>query len=418
MVRVDQAERSRVRKIRSLGHTPVQSGSDIKTIYLDHAATTPLRPRVLDAMMPYLTEHHGNPSSVYGPGRRARSAVEEARTTVADLFGVEPGDVVFTSGGTESDNMALRGVLLGQQAREDGPLPAVAVSRTEHDAVVRTAEALEHEGRRVIWMDTASDGTVPVESVRRALDAGAGLVSIMHVNNETGAVNDLGAASRACREAGVPLHTDAVQSAGFYNLTELADIASLISLSAHKVGGPKGVGLLIGPSAGVDLDPLIRGGRQERDRRAGTENVAGIVGAAEALRLAADERDQVATTVRRLRDQLQRGLVHALGDTVAINTPESSAPHILNIVLTDASGSGLDGEMLVLGLDVEGLCVSTGSACSSGTVKPSRVLLEMGLTPDRARGAVRFSLGRTTTESEIDRAIDLVVRVTRRMMSS
>lgn len=366
-------------------------------------------------MMPWLTDRHGNPSSVHGPGRRARGAVEDARHTAAEVFGVEPGDIVFTSGGTESDNMALRTARRTNSDTGETPGSAVAVSRTEHDAIVRTAEALERNGGAVLWMETSPAGTVPESSVHRALDAGAAFVSLMHVNNETGAVNDLAAASRACRTAGAILHTDAVQSAGYHDLSGLADLVDLISISAHKIGGPKGVGLLVRTSGDVHLDAIITGGRQERDLRAGTENVAGIVGAAEALRLAADERERIVPDVRRLRDRLKNGLLEALGKTVSVNTPAECAPHILNVLLKDAEGLGLDGEMLVLGLDVEGVLASTGSACSSGTVEPSRVILEMGVERDLARGAVRFSLGPGTTEDEIDRAVDITARVARRM---
>ncbi len=370
-------------------------------VYLDHAASTPIRREVLQDMMPWLTDDFGNASSVHSRGRRARHAVEQARDTVASILAVEPGNVVFTSGGTEANNQVIHSHLSGNVGA------GLILSRVEHDAVLAPAEAAERAGRRVMWLIPDEHGGVAPPTTSGPDD----LVSIMAVNNETGVRNMIPL------PGDMTLHTDAVQAAAWYDLRPLATGCSYITLSGHKLGGPKGVGAVV-IGAGAELRPLLRGGPQERDRRSGTENVAAIVGFARALSLADQERDSVSACVRALRDALWDSLAGELGDRIRRVTPcgvEESAPHILQTVFLDADGRGLDGEMLILGLDMEGVQVSAGAACSSGSMKPSHVLMALGMEPGVARGAVRFSLGRDTTSRDMEFAVSAATRVARRM---
>ena len=378
-------------------------------IYLDHAATTPLDARVLAAMLPWLEGGYGNASSVHRAGREARGAVETARARVARHLGAEPAEIVFTSGGTEADNLALRGAVPRGRA--------LVTSAAEHEAVLSTAHALESDGRHVVRLAPGPRGAVTASAVADALDAtpGVALVSLMHVNNETGAVTDLAAVARECRARGVLLHTDAVQSAGLLPLDAHALGVDFLALSAHKFNGPKGVGALF-VRAGAPLDPTVTGGSQERGRRGGTENVAGIVGLAAALDLAAEDRaarlDRLAALRARLHDRLRA----ALGERfVTVTPPGENAPHVLNVAFPPGPHGPVDGEMLILGLDLEGVCASSGSACTSGALSPSHVLLSMGLERATAAAAVRFSLGRTTTEADVDHGADALARVARRM---
>lgn len=375
-------------------------------IYLDHAASTPLRREVLEVMMPWLTDNFGNASSVHARGRQARHAVEQARDSVARVLAVEPGDVVFTSGGTEANNQVINSHLSRH------PEAGVVLSRVEHDALLGPVEAAERAGRRVIWLP--ADASAPGDMTAWLRDQGVrpgDLVCIMAVNNETGTRNTI------CKLEDVALHSDAVQAAAWYDLRPLATSCNYLTLSGHKLGGPKGAGAVVTSGRG-GLDALIRGGGQERDRRSGTENVAAIVGFAKALALADQERSALSARVRRLREALWEALVSELGNRIRRITPtrhEQSAPHILHTVFLDADGRGLDGEMLILGLDMEGIQVSAGAACSSGSMKPSHVLTALGMEADVARGAVRFSLGRETTRSEIEATVSAACRVARRM---
>jgi len=352
-------------------------------------------------MMPWLTDDYGNASSVHARGRRARNAVEQARETVAALLSVEPDNVVFTSGGTEANNQVI---LSHVSARADAGL---ILSRVEHDAVLAPVLAAERRGHPVTWLSPDAHGGVAPP----AACAPGHMVSLMAVNNETGVRNqDPGSGDGL-------YHSDAVQAAAWYDLGGLVSRCAYVTLSAHKLGGPKGVGAVVtGP--GAELHPLLRGGGQERDRRSGTENVAAIAGFARAFALVSEERDEISARVRSLREHLWEGLADALGDRIHRTTPSAprkSAPHILHTVFLDADGCGLDGEMLILGLDMEGVQVSAGAACSSGSMKPSHVLMAIGMQPDIARGAVRFSLGRDTTIQDIEHTLSAVSRVARRM---
>ena len=386
----------------------------MRSVYLDHAATTPLDEAVLDAMLPYLREHYGNASSVHALGRRARFAVESARERVADILGAEPGEVVFTSGGTEADNAALRGTLTSPDRRG----PGLVTSAAEHDAVLRPAEALRDAGHPVTILTPEPSGAVTAAQVEDAITGETGLVSVMAVNNEVGTLSPVREIAAVCRARGVPLHTDAVQAAGLYDLDVNAWGVDLLSLSAHKVYGPKGAGVLW-VRTGTPFAPLVLGGAQERSRRGGTENVAAVVGLAEALGQAAETAEAERARLRALRDRLATAIRTALGEAVRFNTPlgEDSAPHILNVSFPPHDGRALDGEMLLLGLDVAGVWVSSGSACASGAVEPSHVLRALGIPRETANATVRFSLGRGTTSSDVDVAADQLAAVVGRMRS-
>lgn len=383
----------------------------MRSIYLDHAATTPLYERVLQAMMPYFGEHYGNPSSVHKLGRRARYTVEESRECVAELLGAEPGEIIFTSGGSEANNTAIRGLLA-----EDGHL---ITSAAEHEAVLETAEALERQGRPVTVLSPKSQGAVTAEQVAGALTEETRLVSLMLVNNELGTVTNIQEIAALCREYGVYLHCDAVQAPGMVPLDVEGLGVDLLSLSAHKFYGPKGAGLLY-VRGGVELEPLIRGGSQERDRRAGTENVPGIVGLTEALALAIGEREERAADVRSLRNRLYQNVKAELGDDFVLNTPledpvVETAPHILNLSFAPEEGEAIDGEMLLLNLDMEGVHASAGSACTSGALEPSHVLSAIGRDKYTGSAAVRFSLGHRNTAEEVDYAARTLAEVVGRM---
>ncbi|WP_412063686.1 cysteine desulfurase family protein [Rubrivirga sp. IMCC45206] len=372
-------------------------------MYLDHAATTPLRPEALAAMLPHLRAV-GNPSSLHAAGRRARVAVDRARGTVADVLGCEPGEVVFTSGGTEADNLALRGALTASDR------PGLVTGATEHKAVLATATSLARAGHPVAIVPPSPDGRLAPGAVADACDAATGLVSAMWVNNETGAVNPVAEIARAAHAAGALVHTDAVQAAGYFPLDVDALGVDLLSLSAHKVGGPQGVGALY-VRAGTPFAGPQTGGAQERGRRGGTENVAGIVGFATALALAEAEREGTAARIDGLRRDLLARLRAALGDRLHLHTPDACAPHILSVSVA----GGLDGEMLLAALDLEGVAVSAGSACTSGALEPSHVLLALGVPRALAAATLRLSLGRATTADEVAGAADAVGRVVSRM---
>ncbi len=388
-------------------------------LYLDHAATTPLHPDVLAAMLPHLGGTGGdgagggltgNASSVHRLGRQARGAVEEARRRVADVLGVEAAAVVFTSGGTEADNLALRGTV--------GRGRALVTGAAEHEAVLRTAAALEGDGRRVVRLDPEpSTGAVTADALAAALDATpeVALVSLMAVNNETGATTDLAAIAAVCRARGVPLHTDAVQAAGLLPLRPICEAADLVTLSGHKMNGPVGVGVLVAPGH-VRLAATQTGGMQERGRRAGTENVAAIAGFAAALDRAAAGQAARAERLTVLRDRLAARLISDFGDAVHLTTPlATAAPHIVHVAFPPGPTGPIDGEMLILGLDLDGICASAGSACTSGALSPSHVLTALGLDRATASAAVRFSLGESTTDADVDAAAAALVRVARRL---
>ncbi len=367
----------------------------MQRVYLDHNATTPLDPRVLDAMLPFLREAYGNASSLHWFGQRARVAVEDARGRVASLVGADPTEIVFTASGSEADNMALRGAV----ARARGSRRAVVVSAVEHHAVLNTAKALREEGVPVKVARVREDGRLDLEDLRQKLDDTTLLVSVMLANNETGVLEPVAEAARLAREHGALVHCDAVQGGGKTALDVRALDVDLLALSAHKLYGPKGVGCRY-VRRGTPLAPLVRGGAQERNRRAGTENVAGIVGFGAAASLAAESL-AASGRMASLRDRLEARLRALPG--ARRNGGEPRVPNTANV-----SFEGIDAEALVIALDLEGVAASTGAACAAGGVEPSHVLQAMGFAPERVQGSLRLSLGRDTTEADIDRAADVI----------
>lgn len=371
-------------------------------IYLDHAATSPLRPEVLDAMLPYLREHHGNPSSIHASGRRARQALDEARETIAAALGAKPREIVFTSGGTESNNLALKGAAWGASARGRH----IVTSAVEHKSIVNSAAVLERQGFAVTYVGVDRHGRVDPADVAAAINDRTTLVSIQAANNEVGTVQPVAEIGAVCRDRGVLFHTDAVQSAAFDAPQPDSQQASLVSLSAHKLGGPKGVGALY-VRHGTPMLPQTSGGAQERQRRAGTENVAGIVGFATALRLA-----YPAAEVSPLRDRLIGGLTMLDGVSLT-GHPTHRLPNSASVVI-----DGVEGGDLVAALDLEGIEVSTGSACTTGSVEPSHALLAMGIAEPMAHGSLRLTLGPETSEADIARTIEVVGACIARLRAS
>lgn len=374
-------------------------------IYLDHNATTSLEPRVLEAMLPFLRTEWGNPSSPYRFGQAARAAVDRARRRVAECLGCRPAEVLFTGGGTEADNLALRGVT--RALRERGR--HVVTTAIEHPAVLRTCAALEADGWRVTRVPVDARGVVDVADVERALDPETVLLSVMHANNETGVLQPVAELAELARARGVPFHADAVQTAGKLpgRLAQLGP--DLLALSAHKFHGPKGVGALF-VRAGTSLAPVLTGGEHEHGLRAGTENVAGVVGLEEALVLACGSAAEEAVRLGDLRDRLERALLAAVPGARVNGAGAPRVPNTANLVFP-----GVDGESVVVALDLRGICVSTGSACSTGDPEPSHVLLAMGLAPREAQGAVRFSLGSATRGEDIDAVVRVVVEVVQQL---
>jgi cysteine desulfurase len=371
-------------------------------VYLDHAATTALRPEAREAMAPYLDDRFGNPSSAHRWGRQARNALELAREQIAGVLGATRREIVFTGGGTEADNIAVLGRWRAACAGDArGP---VVCSAIEHKAVAAAAECAAREGAEHILIGVDEEGQVQVEAVAEAVTAQPCVVSIMWANNEVGTIQPVGEIAALCREAGVVFHTDAVQAFGKVRVRVDETVCDLLSLSGHKVGGPKGIGALF-VRHGTDLLPLSHGGGQERQLRPGTENVAAAVGFAAAAGLAASDQEREATRLARLRDRLESGL-RAIAPDVRVNgSGAERLPNILNV-----SVPGADQETLVVSLDLEGVAASGASACQTGAVKPSHVLAAMGRANDGG-AAVRLSLGHTTTEAEIDFAIAAFGRV-------
>jgi cysteine desulfurase len=368
----------------------------VERIYLDHNATTPLDPRVLQAMLPVLSEGWGNASSLHWFGQRARAAIDQARGEVAALIAAAPAEIVFTGGGTEADNLALRGVAAA--ARE--PRRKVLFSAVEHHAIVHTARALGEEGVPVQPVRVDADGRVDLDDLRAKLDETTALVAVMLANNETGVIQPVAEAVRLAHEKGALVHCDAVQAAGKIPVDVRELGVDLLALSAHKIYGPQGVGALF-VRRGSRLKPLLRGGAQERNRRAGTENVAGIVGLGRAAALAGADLAAEGRRVAALRDRLEARLLALPG--AQRNGGGPRVPNTANV-----SFERTEAESLLLALDLEGLAVSTGAACAAGALEPSHVLRAMGLPPERVQGSVRFSLGRGNREADVERAADLV----------
>jgi cysteine desulfurase len=385
-------------------------------VYMDANATTPLLPPVLETMQPYFGEQFGNASSVHRFGQHARAAVESARETVARLLGCRPAEVVFTSGGTEGDNLAIFGVIGAHLAAGTPPAEIhLITSAIEHHAVLNAALRLEQRGVRVTFVLPDPSGRVSPDDIRRALTPQTRLISVMLANNETGVLQPATEIAQIAAEAGVPFHTDAVQAAGKIPLSVAEIGCQLLTLSGHKMHAPQGAGALY-VRRGTLLEPLFFGGNHERQRRAGTENLAGIVGLGKAAEIALDgfTQDAVANTAA-LRDRLEAGLLERIPDcgingVDARGIPVPRVPNTTNLWF-----DGIEGEGLVIALDLKGLAVSSGAACSSGAIEPSHVLTAMGLSPARARSSMRFSLGKHNTAADVDFALEVIPEAVARL---
>jgi len=357
-------------------------------IYLDNSATTPLAPEALEAMTPFFQTHYGNASSLHSSGQLARKAVEDSRSLIAEHLGITPNEIVFTSGATEADNLAVLGTAL--RAKDGGH---IITSRIEHDAVLHAADWLGTRGFDVTHLEVDEFGRVDPEAVREAIRPDTLLVSVMAGNNEIGTIQPIPEIGEICKERSIPFHTDAVQAYGKIDLP--MDVIDMLSVSAHKLHGPKGVGFLY-VRKGVKLTPILHGGGHENGRRSGTENVPGIVGLGAATRIAFEEREQVTQRMRQFRERLIQQVLQLPG-TRLNGHPTSSLPHIANF-----SFAAIEGESLIMKLDEHGIAASTGSACSSPNLEPSHVLVALGIPLSMAHGSLRISTGRQTTEHEID----------------
>lgn len=377
----------------------------MKRIYLDHNATTPLHPEVLEAMLPYYKDFFGNPSTIYSFGREARKATDEAREKVADLIGASPGEIIFTSGGTEADNLALKGVVsaLKRKGRH------IITSSVEHHAVLSTCQHLEKKGIQITYLPVDKYGQINPGKVEEAITDETILISIIHASNEVGTTEPISEIGEITRKFGIYFHTDAVQTIGKIPINVEKMKIDLLSLSGHKFYGPKGIGALY-VRKGTRIHPLIHGGEQERRRRAGTENVAAIVGLGKAAEIASREMEKESKYVASLRDRLEEKIREKIDYIYLNGHPTQRLPNTLNI-----SFKFIEGESLILNLDLKGIAASTGSACTSESLEPSHVLSAMGIPPEVAQGSIRFSLGRDNSEEEIDYTVENLVEIVGRL---
>ena len=373
----------------------------MQRIYLDYAASAPVLPEVLDEMLPFFCVNYGNPSGVHAEGRFARKAVEQARRRFSEAIGAESREILFTSGGSESDNLAIRGA--AGALKEKGN--HLITSRIEHPAVLNTCRFLERKGFRITYLTPDKNGIVSADLVRDAIRPETVLVSIMTANNEIGTVEPVAEIGAVCREKGVLFHTDAVQAAGALELNVQSMNVDLLSLSPHKFHGPKGTGVLY-VRHGTRLDPLITGGSQERNLRAGTENVPGIAGAGKAIEIAMAGREENNRRIQELRDLLIRSILDRIPGTRLNGDPEKRLPNNCNFSFED-----IESEALLLRLDLAGIAASGGSACTSGSMEPSHVLQAIGLEEEMSRGSIRLTLGRETTREEIEKTAQILPEI-------
>ncbi len=373
----------------------------MKRIYLDYTATTPAHPDVVKAMLPYFTDIFGNASSIHSHGQSAKGAIEEARGKVADIIGARNEEIVFTSGGTEADNFALKGVAMANEGKGNH----IITSPVEHHAVIETCKFLEKRGYNVTYLPVDEYGMVDPDDVRRAITDETVLISVMHANNEMGTIEPIAEIGKVAREAEICFHTDAVQALGHVPLDVDELGVDLLSMSAHKLYGPKGVGALY-IRKGTKLVSFMHGGEQERKRRAGTENVSAIVGFGKAIELARQEMGEEEERLTSLRDRLINGLLERIDQVHLNGHPQKRLPNNVNI-----SVDFVEGESMLLNLDLEGICASTGSACSSSSLEPSHVLLATGIPPEQAHGSLRFSLGKWTTGEDIETVLEVLPRI-------
>jgi cysteine desulfurase len=377
----------------------------MKKIYLDHAATTPVHPDVLKAMLPYFTDAFGNPSSIHAYGLAAREAIEKARGQIAALIGAHDDEVCFTSGGTEADNFALQGVCFANENKGNH----IITTAIEHHAVLETCRFLEKRGFTVTYLPVDGYGMVSPAAVKKAITPKTVLISVMHANNEVGTIQPLAEIRKIAREAGVYFHTDAVQAVGHIPVDVNEIGVDLLSMSAHKLYGPKGIGALY-IRKGTRIASFIHGGGQEAGRRAGTENVPGIVGLGKAAETARRDMDEEALRLTTMRDNFIVGL-HKSIDNIHLNGhPVQRLPNNINI-----SVSYVEGEAMLLNLDMQGICASTGSACSSGNLEPSHVLIAAGCSHEQAHGSLRFTLGKWTTEEELKKVLDVLPPIVKKL---
>lgn len=374
-------------------------------VYADNAATTQISPPVLDAMLPYLKGQYGNPSTLYRLGRDAKIAIEKARAQVAEVIGAKAEEIFFTGSGTEADNMALKGVLHGPAGKGKKHL---ITTKIEHHAILHTAQAMEKDGFRVTFLDVDHNGRVCLDQLEQAICEDTALVSIMAANNEVGTVQPIREIGEICRSRGVLFHTDAVQAFGHMPIDVNEMKIDLLSLSAHKINGPKGTGALY-IRKGIALRPVVEGGGQERNRRSGTENVAGIVGLGEAAHQAQITMPQEMERLNKLGQRLIDGVMK-IPETILTGDPVNRLPGACSFAI-----SAIEGESMVLYLDMEGICTSTGSACSTGSLDPSHVLMAIGLSHEVSHGSLRVTLGRFNTEEEVDYIIETLPKVVERL---
>ena len=373
--------------------------------YLDSNATTPLDPQVREAMIPYLTERFANPSAIYTSAQEVRGEVEGAREKVARLINADPEEIIFTSGGTEADNQVVKGVVIALRNKGGH----IITSQIEHHAILNTCEYLEGIGCEVTYVPVDRYGIVDLEALTRAIREDTILITIIHGNNEIGTIEPIEEIARIAHEHNVYFHTDAVQTVGKIQVDVKAMDLDLLSLSAHKFYGPKGIGALY-VRKGVQIDPLVHGGHHERSRRAGTENVPGIIGLGKAAEIAKLELSANEKKIQYLCDKLEKGILERIPEVIVNGHPDKRLFNTLNVCL-----KGIEGESILLNLDFEGICASSGSACSSGSLDPSHVLLATGISPDVAHGSLRLSLNKFNTEEDIDKVLEVLPMIAEKL---
>ena len=407
-----------VRRCRNVKHLPSRIDIrlpsvyilSVRRVYLDHTATTPLDPRVREAMEPYFAETFGNASSVHWYGQQAKIALEEARSTIARAIGAHPGEVFFTSGGTESDNFAVKGAAYAGRTKKK---EHIITSAAEHHAVLEPCEHLAREAFDLTVLPVDVHGRASPGQVEKALTDGTVLVSIMHANNEVGTISDIAEIARVAHERGAMVHTDAVQSLGKIPV-DVSDLqVDLMTLSAHKLYGPKGIGALY-IRKGTEIEPLLQGGGQERGRRPGTENIPLAVGFAKAIELAVGTLEQESKRLSVMRDALESAIRQEFPAVVFNGHPAERLPHILNVSL-DSSRLDIEGDTLLMNMDLQGIAVTSGSACTSGSMQPSHVLLAMGRDPRTAGATLRFAFGKGNTSADVGQVVDTLKLVLDRM---
>ncbi len=376
-----------------------------RLVYLDHNATTPVHPEVLEAMIPYLKDNYGNASSIHGKGRDAREAVEHARETIASFLGTKPNTIYFTSGGTEANNFALKGVGFKNKAKGNH----IISTRIEHPCVLDTCKFMESQAFEVTLLPVDRQGKVTVESLKKAMTDRTILVSVMHANNEVGTIQPIRELAHVAKEKGVYFHTDAVQSFGKIPVTVDALGVDLLSVSGHKLYGPKGVGFLY-IRKDVRILPHQHGGHHERGLRAGTENVTGIVGLGKAVELAQKELEARMEHLRSLQEKFLQGILKNVDRVVLNGHPTERIPGTVNLGI-----EGVEGESMAINCDLKGICISTGSACTAGSLEPSHVLVAMGVPQDVARGTVRFSFGYENTDEDVDYCLSEIPKIVKKL---